>query len=88
VGGKAWAATLPPLQLYQIPGGPVIGTIRLNQPLEIFDQRQVYKGLTWIYIADADGRLGWIPEVYLQVYTPTSTPTPSTTPEPPVTPEG
>ena len=79
-GGKAWVATLPALQLYQSPGGPVIGKIGLNQVLLVYDQRQVFNGLTWVFVADAEGRLGWIPEVYLQVFTPTFTPSASPTP--------
>ena len=59
--------TLPRLQLYQTPGGPAIGTIRLGQGLTLMYGREVTGGLVWVEVMDADGRIGWMPEIYLKV---------------------
>ncbi len=62
---------LPRLQLYQSPNGPVIGQIRLGQVLTLLYGREELGGLIWVEVADAEGRVGWIPELYLQVVTAT-----------------
>ncbi len=73
--------TLPALKLYQEPGGPVIGTLYTRQRITVIHQTQFYGGLQWIKIMDEDGRVGWIPYIYIKVL-PTSTVTslPSFTP--------
>jgi uncharacterized hydrophobic protein (TIGR00271 family) len=65
---------LPPLQLYQNPGGPVIGNIQPRQWLTILYGTQVFDGLVWVEAMDGDGRIGWIPEIYLQIPTLTISP--------------
>jgi hypothetical protein len=65
---------LPLLQLYQSPGGPVIGQIRQGQSLTVFNEVKEVGGLIWVKVLDADGRIGWIPEFYLRVVTFTPTP--------------
>lgn len=63
--------SLPRLQLYQTPGGPVIGQIRSGQVLTLLYGKQETGGLIWIEVMDPEGRVGWIPEIYLQVTTAT-----------------
>jgi uncharacterized hydrophobic protein (TIGR00271 family) len=66
---------LPPLQMYQSPGGPAIGVLRPGQPITVFYDRQTFNGLIWVKIRDNDGRIGWIPDIYLKLVSPTATPT-------------
>ena len=77
-------AALPALQLYQIPGGPVISELNPGETLTVLYGRQVYDSLVWIQVMDAEGRTGWIPEIYQSLLTPTmdstSTPTLTLTP--------
>lgn len=72
--------SFPALALYQSPGGPVIGTLRAGQPLTVFHQTELFAGVTWVYVQDAEGRLGWVPQIYLQMVTPTPTRTPAAAP--------
>ena len=65
---------LPILQLYQSPRGPVIGQLLPGQSLTVLYDRQVYNGLVWLEVMDGDGRVGWIPEIYLKQVTPTPAP--------------
>lgn len=62
---------LPRLQLYQSPNGPVIGQIRSGQVLTLLYDREEMGGLIWVEVVDVEGRVGWIPEIYLQVITAT-----------------
>lgn len=66
--------TLPRLQLYQTPGGPVIGPIYPGQGLAILYGRQEAGGLMWVEVMDSEGRIGWIPEIYLKLVTATPSP--------------
>ncbi len=72
--GEVVRATLPALQLYQSPGGPVIGRLLAGQPLTILYDRQEFMGLIWVEVMDGDGRIGWIPEAYLKMVTLTPVP--------------
>jgi len=65
--------TLPRLQLYQSPGGPVIGPIILGQELTLLYGKQTLAGLVWVEVMDSDGRIGWIPEIYIKIVVPTPT---------------
>jgi uncharacterized hydrophobic protein (TIGR00271 family) len=65
---------IPPLQLYQSPGGPVIAKLRVGQWLSILYKSQVFSGLVWIEVKDEEGRIGWVPEIYIKQETPTITP--------------
>lgn len=69
--GQAISTGVPRLQLYQSPNGPVIGQIRSGQGLTLLYGKQNESGLIWIEVMDSDGRIGWIPEIYLQVVTAT-----------------
>ena len=73
---QAHSNTLPLMQLYQSPGGPVIGQIRQGQPLIVFSNIEIANGLIWIEVMDHEGRIGWIPELYLRLVTQTPTITP------------
>lgn len=63
--GQAISTGLPRLQLYQSPNGPVIGPIRSGQGLTLLYGKHEENGLIWIEVMDSDGRVGWIPEIYL-----------------------
>lgn len=66
--------SLPVLRIYQSPGGPEIGILKPGQKLTLLYGRQEFKGLIWVEIMDEDGRMGWIPEAYLQLITVTPLP--------------
>ena len=68
------------LELVQTPGGPSIGKLRPGDVLTVLYKTQVKDGLVWQQVRDADGRLGWVPQIYLMAVT--STPTPDSTPVP------
>lgn len=68
---------LPQMLIYQSPGGPVIGTLRNGQMLTVLYRTEFLNGLMWVEVMDAEGRLGWVPEVYLRTVTPTRTNTPA-----------
>ena len=59
------------LQLYQSPNGPVIGQIRSGQVLTLLYGREELGGLIWVEVMDIEGRVGWVPEIYLRVATAT-----------------
>jgi uncharacterized hydrophobic protein (TIGR00271 family) len=62
---------LPRVQLYQSPGGPVIGQIRPGQLLSRLYGSQLAGGLVWVEVMDSEGRVGWIPELYIKLVTAT-----------------
>lgn len=59
------ATALPPLRLYQSPGGPEISIVRPGQILTLLYARQQTRGIVWVEVMDAEGRIGWIPESYI-----------------------
>ena len=65
-----WINRLPPLEMVQIPGGPVIGTLKAGQSMQVLYGKQLLNGIGWIEVMDEDGRIGWIPEIY--ILTPTA----------------
>lgn len=77
--GEVVANFFPGLQLRQAPDGPAIATLNPGEPLTVLYGVEVVNGLVWIEVVDKDGRIGWIPQVYLLVYTPAPTETPSPT---------
>ena len=66
------------LDLVQSPGGPSIGRLRNGDILTVLYASEVMDGLVWLQVVDRDGRIGWIPQIYLSVVTltPSVTPTP------------
>lgn len=72
------------VHLRQSPGGPIIATLREGTILTTFDEIAIQGGLVWLKVRDPEGRIGWIPQIYLLVVTFTPTTTPTTTPTPPL----
>ncbi len=66
--------------LVQQPGGPSIGVIHPGDFVTVLYGSRVYDGLVWWEVMDAEGRLGWLPQIELAVVT--YTPTPTATPQP------
>ncbi|MCJ7434200.1 MAG: DUF389 domain-containing protein [Anaerolineales bacterium] len=62
---------LPPFKLYQSPNGPVIGKIIRGQTLTLLYDKQDVNGLIWLNVMDSEGRVGWVPEMYLHPITAT-----------------
>jgi len=67
--------TVGNLDLVQQPGGPSIGVMRPGDFLTVLYDTQVYDGLVWWQVRDADGRIGWLPQIEMAVVTYTATPT-------------
>jgi uncharacterized hydrophobic protein (TIGR00271 family) len=74
--------TIPTLALVQQPGGPSIGVIRPGDFMTVLYGTKIYDGLVWWEVEDAEGRIGWLPQVEMAVVTYTPTPTPTGTPTP------
>jgi len=68
------------LDLVQQPGGPSIGKIKPGDFVTVLYGTRVLDGLVWWEVKDADGRIGWLPQIELTVVT--LTPTPTATPSP------
>lgn len=64
---------LPEMRIVQFPGGPSIGPLLPGQKLTRLYGRETFNGLTWVEVRDAEGRIGWIPEIYLRLILPTPT---------------
>jgi uncharacterized hydrophobic protein (TIGR00271 family) len=60
----------PSLRLYQFPGGPEIASLRKGQGLTILYRSELLRGILWVEVLDEEGRLGWVPEIYLVTTTP------------------
>ena len=68
------------LDLVQQPGGPTIGRVRPGDFVTVLYGSKVYDGLVWWEVMDAEGRIGWLPQIEMAVVT--YTPTPTATSEP------
>ncbi|MBN1304882.1 MAG: TIGR00341 family protein [Anaerolineales bacterium] len=68
--------------MVQTPGGVSIGRIKEGQHLTVLYGYEIYEGLVWLEVIDQDGRIGWVPQIYLSVVTQTPTRTPTATPLP------
>ncbi|GAB4503930.1 MAG: hypothetical protein Fur0043_09230 [Anaerolineales bacterium] len=53
------------LDLLQQPGGPSIGKVDPGDFVRVLYASQVFDGLVWLQVMDADGRIGWLPQIYL-----------------------
>lgn len=84
---KVVNTALPGLRLRQWPAGPEIAVLRQGEPLIVLYGRRVLDGFVWLEVEDKEGRVGWIPEIYLFVVTltPTNTPNPTATGTPAAT---
>jgi len=81
-------AFLPGLQLRQWPGGPAIGPfLRERSTLTVLYGYEIVNGLVWVEVRDSEGRVGWVPQIYLLsiTLTPTNTSTPTITQTPTAT---
>jgi SH3-like domain-containing protein len=65
----------PGLRLRQYPGGPIIATLKEGTPVTVLYGVETLNGLVWIEVQDSEGRMGWIPQIYVLTATPTLTPT-------------
>jgi len=64
-----WPDT-PGLTLYQEPGGPSIGRLYFSQLVMVYHDQLNYEGLVWVKIRDDQGRIGWLPQNYLEISNP------------------
>jgi hypothetical protein len=71
--------TFPGIEIRQWPAGPVIARLRAGESLIVQHGVDIVNGLVWIEVQDEEGRMGWIPQVYILTLTPTSTNTPTLT---------
>jgi hypothetical protein len=81
---QVFNTVLPGLYLRQSPAGPEIARISNLSLLTVLYGSEIVDGVVWIEVMDDEGRVGWIPQVYLSTLTPTATntSTPSGTPSP------
>jgi len=81
---QVYNTRLPGLYLRQSPTGPEIGRISNLSLLTVLYGYEIVDGVVWIEVMDEEGRIGWIPQVYLSTLTPTFTNTskPTETPTP------
>lgn len=77
---RVFSSSVPPMQIYQSPGGPVIGTLKPNQLITVLLEEKLYENLMWVKIIDEEGREGWIPKIYVFQLTATPTATGTNTP--------
>ncbi len=74
------------LQLHQSPGfnRAVIGRVSNRDLVTVLYDEELVDGLTWIEIEDEDARVGWLPQICMNVVTltPTQTPRVTATPAP------
>jgi uncharacterized hydrophobic protein (TIGR00271 family) len=71
--GYVTRVTFPGMELHQGPSGPVIARLRVGDELTVLHGLEIADGLVWIEVQDDDGRVGWIPQVYVLTLTPTMT---------------
>ena len=72
----------PYYNLYQEPGGPIIATLEVNDSLLDLNVTAIFEGLIFIKVMDEEGRIGWIPQIYLLYPTPSPSPSPTLTATP------
>jgi len=75
-GAEVQLKELPGLEIYQVPGGPVIGKLEQGQTVTVLYGRQLYGSMVWVEVMDEEGRIGWTLEIYLvrETQTPTTSP--------------
>ncbi len=74
------------VDLSQTPGGPSIAHLKPGDQLTVLYGVQVQDGLVWLEVRDGDGRIGWVPQIYLFKLTSTPTSTSTASPIPMMTP--
>jgi uncharacterized hydrophobic protein (TIGR00271 family) len=83
---RAVNPVMPGLRMRQTPGGPVIAVLRQGEPLRVLYGSRIVDGLVWVEVRDSEGRVGWVPQIYLMIITPTPTSTAIPTSTPTITP--
>jgi len=76
---QVFNTVLPGLYLRQSPAGPEIARIGNLSVLTVLYGSEIVDGVVWIEVMDDEGRIGWIPQVYLSTLTPTATNTSTAT---------
>jgi uncharacterized hydrophobic protein (TIGR00271 family) len=77
---RVFSSSVPLMRIYQSPGGPVIGTLKLNQLLIVLPDEVVFDNIIWVKVMDEEGREGWVPKIYIFQITSTPMPTSTNTP--------
>jgi len=70
------------VDLRQTPDGPSITRLREGSYVTVLYGYELLDGLVWLEVMDGEGRIGWLPQIYLSVVTQTPTTTPSGTASP------
>lgn len=73
---------MPGLRLRQSPNGPIIATLLQEKPIRILYGSEIVDGLLWVEVEDYEGRIGWVPLIYLITTTPAPTATMTQTIQP------
>jgi uncharacterized hydrophobic protein (TIGR00271 family) len=73
--GNVTNITFPGLRLRQWANGPEIAILRQGEQLTVLYGMEIVNGLVWIEVQDTEGRIGWIPQIYVLTQTPTPTAT-------------
>lgn len=68
------------VHIRQFPQGPIIGTLRERDLVTVLYGYQIVDGIVWIQIMDEEGRIGWLPQMFIIIVTPTPGPTSSILP--------
>lgn len=63
------------LRLRQSPEGPIIGVLREGDFVTVLYGVEIVNGWVWVEVQDAEGRLGWVPQMFVAIVTLTPTPT-------------
>jgi uncharacterized hydrophobic protein (TIGR00271 family) len=71
--GFIQGVSFPGLRLRQSPGGPIIATLMEGSKITVLYGIEIVNGLVWVEVQDAEGRLGWIPQIYVLTVTPNPT---------------
>ena len=80
--GKIVYSVFPGPYLRQFPNGPIIAGLAPGEPLTVLYGSEISGGVVWVEVRDGAGRVGWIPQIYLSVFTPVPTNTQTPTPRP------
>jgi uncharacterized hydrophobic protein (TIGR00271 family) len=77
--GLVTRVTVPGMELRQWANGPVIANLRQGDQVIVLYGLEIVDGLVWIEVQDEEGRVGWIPQVFVLTLTPTETEIPTLT---------
>lgn len=80
--GQIVYSVFPGPYMRQFPNGPIIAALAVGERLTVLYGTDISGGVVWVEVRDSVGRTGWIPQIYLSIYTPVPTSTPTATPRP------